>query len=73
MLDWPTRCRKYATEVAEIRRWNRRDGRFAVCEIRSKLGLRPRVVAIVRHPNGEYILSRHRSVKRAKAACDAKT
>jgi hypothetical protein len=54
------RARRRTTSVATIRRWCSTDGRLAIDEVTSTLGLSRRYLLVRILPTGEYVLSRHR-------------
>ena len=73
-----TRCKRKETDYAVFRSWYTTDKKFRVCQVRSKLGLPSRWLAI-RCGQNESVISRHRvraraedSIRReAKGVCGA--
>lgn len=67
---WTQRAQVSRTDVAVIRKYRSRDGRYAVSEVHSTLGLGTHWLAIAILPNGgEVVLGRHKTKSAAQDRC----
>jgi hypothetical protein len=69
-MIWQKRRKKSESDCACFARRYDATKCFCVCEIRSKYGLTSRVLAIAITDRGETIISRHRTAKAARRACE---
>jgi len=70
MITWKKRAEVKRNETGTFRRWES-DTSYSVVETKSDFGLLTRYLAVQRiGDNGEIVISRHRTKRRALAACE---